>query len=152
MGVGAGFAHVNIDDIGGLAEADGSDTVFAAAIEGGSRFPLTDSVDLFTQTQLMLLGDIEGDVPAGSIDLGAALEACGDLFIRHGGHAGAAGFEIDADRWPAFVTRFEALAGDAVPPDPRPILAIDLALPALAIDYPLHRDLAGLVELHGVGQ
>jgi single-stranded-DNA-specific exonuclease len=81
---------------------------------------------------------------AGSMDLGAALEACGDLFIRHGGHAGAAGFEIAADRWPAFVTRFEALAGDAVPPDPRPILAIDLALPALAIDYPLHRDLAGL--------
>lgn len=61
VGVGAGFAHVNIDDIGGPAEADGSDTVFAAAIEGGSRFPLTDSVDLFTQTQLMLLGDIEGN-------------------------------------------------------------------------------------------
>ena len=78
------------------------------------------------------------------MDLGAALEACGDLFIRHGGHAGAAGFEIAADRWPSFVTRFEALAGDAVPPDPRPILAIDLALPALAIDYPLQRDLAGL--------
>ena len=69
LGIGAGFAHVNIDDIGGPAEADGSDTVFAAAIEGGSKFSLTESVDLFTQTQLMFLGDVEGDVPAGSIEL-----------------------------------------------------------------------------------
>ena len=30
----------------------------------------------------------------GSLDLGAALERCGDLFTRFGGHAGAAGFEI----------------------------------------------------------
>ena len=33
----------------------------------------------------------------GSLDLGAALERCADLFIRFGGHAGAAGFEL-ADR------------------------------------------------------
>lgn len=68
VGVGAGLAHVNIDDIGGPAEADGSDTVFAAAIEGGSMFALTESVELFTQTQVMFLGDVEGDVPAGSIE------------------------------------------------------------------------------------
>ena len=30
----------------------------------------------------------------GSLDLGATLERCSDLFIRFGGHAGAAGFEI----------------------------------------------------------
>lgn len=82
VGVGAGFAHVNIDDIGGPADADGSDTVFAAAIEGGSRFPLTDSVDLFTQTQLMLLGDIEGDVPAGSIDLDSPLVLSSSVGLR----------------------------------------------------------------------
>ncbi len=81
---------------------------------------------------------------AGTIDLGEALETCGDLFLRHGGHAGAAGFEIATERWDEFVARFEALAEGAVPPDPRPVLAIDLALPALAIDYALHRDLAGL--------
>jgi opacity protein-like surface antigen len=69
VGVGAGLAHVNIDDIGGPAEADGSDTVFAAAIEGGSMFALTENVELFTQTQIMFLGDVEGDVPAGSIEL-----------------------------------------------------------------------------------
>jgi single-stranded-DNA-specific exonuclease len=80
----------------------------------------------------------------GSVDLGAALEACADLFMRHGGHAGAAGFELATGRWPEFVERFEAIAATAVPPDPRAVLRIDLALPALAVDYRLYRDLGGL--------
>jgi single-stranded-DNA-specific exonuclease len=80
----------------------------------------------------------------GSVDLGAALESCADLFTRHGGHAGAAGFELPADRWPAFIERFEAIAATAVPPDPRATLRIDLALPARAVDYGLHRELASL--------
>ncbi len=79
----------------------------------------------------------------GSVDLGAALEACADLFTRHGGHAGAAGFELPADRWPDFIARFEAIAATSIPPDPRAVLRIDLALPALAVDYALHRELAG---------
>ena len=69
---------------------------------------------------------------------------CADLFTRHGGHAGAAGFELPEDRWPAFIERFEALAATAVPPDPRAVLRIDLAIPALDVDYRLHRDLGGL--------
>ena len=80
----------------------------------------------------------------GSLDLGAALDACADLFIRHGGHAGAAGFEIATDRWPAFVERFTALAAVAAPRDPLTAVTIDLALPASAIDYSLHRSLARL--------
>jgi single-stranded-DNA-specific exonuclease len=80
----------------------------------------------------------------GSVDLGAALESCADLFTRYGGHAGAAGFELPADRWPAFVERFEAIAVSAVPRDPRAVLAIDLALPALGVDYGLFRELAAL--------
>ncbi len=80
----------------------------------------------------------------GSIDLGAALEACADLFTRYGGHAGAAGFELPAERWPEFEDRFEAIARTAVPPDPRAALRIDLALPAMGIDYALHRELASL--------
>lgn len=86
----------------------------------------------------------------GSIDLGAALEACGDLFVRHGGHAGAAGFEIETARWPEFVERFGGLAMKATPADPRLVLSIDLALPAAAIDYVLHRDLARLAPC-GIG-
>jgi single-stranded-DNA-specific exonuclease len=80
----------------------------------------------------------------GSVDLGAALEACADLFIRYGGHAGAAGFELATERWPAFIERFEVIAASAVPADPRATLRIDLALPALAVDYALHRELASL--------
>jgi single-stranded-DNA-specific exonuclease len=86
----------------------------------------------------------------GSLDLGAALESCGDLFVRHGGHAGAAGFEIETARWPEFVERFGGLAAGAAPADPRLVLSIDLALPAAAIDYALHRDLARLAPC-GVG-
>ena len=55
----------------------------------------------------------------GSLDLGATLEQCGDLFIRFGGHAGAAGFEIATERWDEFRARFLALAADSAPPDPR---------------------------------
>jgi single-stranded-DNA-specific exonuclease len=80
----------------------------------------------------------------GSMDLGAALERCADLFIRYGGHAGAAGFEILTDRWPAFNERFLALAAESAPADPRVSIAIDLALPAGDVDYALHRELAGL--------
>lgn len=80
----------------------------------------------------------------GSLDLGEALEACGDLFIRHGGHAGAAGFELPAERWEEFAQRFTVLAGAAAPADPRLALQVDLALPALEVDYALHRDLARL--------
>lgn len=80
----------------------------------------------------------------GSLDLGAALEQCGDLFLRHGGHAGAAGFELPADRWGTFRERFEALAAAAAPPDPRVAIAIDLALPAKDVDYGLYRELARL--------
>ena len=80
----------------------------------------------------------------GTLDLGAALEACGPLFLRYGGHAGAAGFEIAADRWPAFVEQFGAIAATQAPVDPRRTLAIDLALPALQVDYALHRGLARL--------
>ena len=80
----------------------------------------------------------------GRLDLGAALESCSALFLRHGGHAGAAGFEIAAERWPEFVEVFGALAERAVPADPRQLLSVDLALPALDVDYALQRDLARL--------
>lgn len=82
----------------------------------------------------------------GPLDLAAALDACGDLFIRHGGHRGAAGFEIPTDSWPAFNERFLALAAATIEPstDGRPALAIDLALPARDVDYALLRELGRL--------
>jgi single-stranded-DNA-specific exonuclease len=86
----------------------------------------------------------------GRLDLGAALASCSDLFIRHGGHAGAAGFEIETARWPDFATRFAEIAARTTPPDPRRPILIDLALPAVEIDYALHRGLARLAPC-GVG-
>ncbi len=92
------------------------------------------------------LGDIirascRGD---GSLHLADTLAACGDLLIRHGGHAGAAGFEIASSDWEAFRERFLTLAREAAPRDPEPVLRIDLALPALDVDYALHAGLARL--------
>ena len=80
----------------------------------------------------------------GRLDLAATLTACGDLFVRHGGHAAAAGFELPVERWDAFVERFLALAADSAPDDPRTALPVDLALPAAYVDYGLFRDLARL--------
>ncbi|MDQ2964955.1 MAG: single-stranded-DNA-specific exonuclease RecJ [Chloroflexota bacterium] len=80
----------------------------------------------------------------GSLDLGATLEACGDLFTRFGGHAGAAGFELPVERWEEFRARFAVLAGSAPRPDPRPVLRLDVALAAIDVDYALHRELARL--------
>ena len=80
----------------------------------------------------------------GRVDLAEMLAACGDLFVRFGGHAAAAGFELPVDRWPVFTERFLGLAAAAGPVDPRTPLAVDLALPAGYVDYALYRDLARL--------
>ncbi len=91
----------------------------------------------------------------GDLDLAAALEACADLFDRHGGHPGAAGFELSAERWDTFRERFALVAdalriaapgvgtsaGDA---DDRRPLRVELALERAAVDYALLRDLARL--------
>jgi single-stranded-DNA-specific exonuclease len=80
----------------------------------------------------------------GRVHLAETLAACGDLFVRYGGHAAAAGFELPVDRWEAFAARFLDLAAAAGPVDPRTPLAVDLALPAAYVDYALYRDLARL--------
>ena len=81
--------------------------------------------------------------PAG-YDLAATLQGCADLLVRHGGHRGAAGFEIEARRWDEFAERFRGVLGVAGPRDARRPLALDLALPARDIDYALLRELASL--------
>lgn len=78
------------------------------------------------------------------VDLAATLERCADLLVRHGGHAGAAGFEVATERWDDLRERFLDLVAVSVPADPRLSLRADLALPARAVDYELVRDLARL--------
>jgi single-stranded-DNA-specific exonuclease len=87
---------------------------------------------------------------AGALHLADALAACDDLLIRHGGHAGAAGFETATDRWAEFRERFLALPAAAAPPDPVPSLTVDLAIRGRDVDYALHRDLKRLAPC-GVG-
>jgi single-stranded-DNA-specific exonuclease len=80
----------------------------------------------------------------GGYDLAATLAACADLLVRHGGHRGAAGLEVREERWDAFRARFLDLVAAGAPPDPRPELVLDLALPARAADYRLLEHLAAL--------
>ncbi len=87
---------------------------------------------------------------SGELDLGAALDTCDDLFVRHGGHAGAAGFEIATSRWEEFQTRFLELAGAVAGRPGRPPLRLDLVLPSSELDYPLLRELRAL-EPTGIG-
>jgi len=49
-------------------------------------------------------------------DLAAALRECGDLLVRHGGHAMAAGLTISASNLDAFRTRLNELARRALNP------------------------------------
>jgi single-stranded-DNA-specific exonuclease len=93
--------------------------------------------------------DLDGIVRAscrsgGELDLARALDACGDLLLRHGGHRGAAGFEIQTERWDEFRRRFDLLAGAVVPTDPRPRLGLDLLIPARDVDYALLGELSRL--------
>lgn len=82
---------------------------------------------------------------AGGVDLGAILVACSDLLTRHGGHPGAAGLELPAERWDAFRARFLELVAASIGGEPvRPTLNVELVLPALEVDYVLLADLARL--------
>lgn len=80
-------------------------------------------------------------------DLAGTLAACADLLVRHGGHRGAAGLEVRADRWEDFRARFLELVGAGARRDPRPELVLDLALPARAADYRLLEHLAVLAPM-----
>ncbi len=80
----------------------------------------------------------------GRLHLADTLAECEDLLLRHGGHGGAAGFEIATDQWPVFRDRFLSLVGEPPPGDVTPESTIDVAVPALGVDYALQRDLARL--------
>jgi single-stranded-DNA-specific exonuclease len=72
-----------------------------------------------------------------------ALDKCGDLLERYGGHAAAAGFGIGAANWDAFVARMERIAEQALGgQDLRPTLSIDAVL---SFDQ-LNDDLMDFVE------
>jgi single-stranded-DNA-specific exonuclease len=82
--------------------------------------------------------------------LAEALVACEDLLVRYGGHAAAAGFDIEAARWPEFERRFLHLAAAAPHRSGRAELRLDIVLPATEVDYRLVRELE-MLEPTGPG-
>jgi single-stranded-DNA-specific exonuclease len=83
-------------------------------------------------------------------DLAAALRECGDLLVRHGGHAMAAGLSIASENLDAFRQRLNELARRALKPDElQPPLRLDaeVGLDELTLDR-----LAELNRLHPTGQ
>ena len=91
---------------------------------------------------------------AAGVNLAESLIECEDLLVRHGGHAAAAGFDIQADRWPEFELRFSAVVAAALVGSPAvpdvPELRLDLILRADSVDYALVRELA-LLDPTGFG-
>ena len=95
-------------------------------------------VDAFHRPAIVLA--VDGDLAYGSgrsipgFDLLGALEHCGDLFTRFGGHRHAAGLTIDTRRLKELRTRITGFADDRLGPDQlTPRLRIDGALPLAAI-------------------
>jgi single-stranded-DNA-specific exonuclease len=80
----------------------------------------------------------------GGFDLALAFETCAFAFERHGGHPGAAGCTMPSDRYEAFRERFLALAAEGTTRDVAPSLSLDVVVPAIEVDYRLHRDLQAL--------
>jgi single-stranded-DNA-specific exonuclease len=90
-------------------------------------------VDAYHKPAIVL--SVDGDIAHGScrsipaFDMLDALERCGDLFLRFGGHRQAAGLTMDAARVPEFRARINAHADQVLEPDQlRPRLRIDGAL------------------------
>ena len=86
-----------------------------------------------------------------AFDLHAALQACGDLLIKHGGHKAAAGLTIDPAQLDAFTARFNAVARERLTPeDLVPEIRVDLELPLDQADDELEEVLRHL-EPCGIG-
>ena len=83
-------------------------------------------------------------------DLAAALRECGDLLVRHGGHAMAAGLSLKPDKVDAFRQRLNELARRALKPeDLQPLLRLDAEV---GLDEMTLESLGELERLKPAGQ
>ena len=83
-------------------------------------------------------------------DLAAALRECGDLLVRHGGHAMAAGLSLQPDKMDAFRQRLNELARRALKPeDLQPPLRLDAEV---GLDEMALESLGELARLKPSGQ
>ena len=95
-------------------------------------------VDLFHRPAIVLA--VEGDAAYGSgrsipgFDLLGALDHCGDLFTRYGGHRHAAGVTLESGRLAELRRRITAFADDRLGPEQlMPRLRVDGRLPLAGI-------------------
>jgi single-stranded-DNA-specific exonuclease len=105
----------------------------------------------FYRPTIILGGD--GELWRGSgrsiegFDLAAALRACDDLLVRHGGHAMAAGLSIRPDRVDAFRARFNDLVKRSVKPELlQPILRLDAEVTLSEITFERLKELGRLQQ------
>jgi single-stranded-DNA-specific exonuclease len=83
-------------------------------------------------------------------DLAAALRECGDLLVRHGGHAMAAGLSLQPDKVDALRQRLNELARRALKPeDLQPTLRLDAEV---GLDEMTLESLGELARLKPTGQ
>ena len=74
-----------------------------------------------------------------------ALDECEELMIRHGGHAGAAGFTVANKNLDELVARLRRIAADQLADvELTPVLAVDAEVELAQISWELQQELAGL--------
>jgi len=112
-------------------------------------------VDAFHRPAIVI--SVDGDLAYGSgrsipgFDLLGAMEHCGDLFTRFGGHRHAAGLTIETGRLKELRTRITGFANDRLGPgELTPQLRVDCYLPLSAIT-PTVVDGLRAMEPFGVG-
>lgn len=72
-------------------------------------------------------------------DITQALDQCGDLLTRHGGHAAAAGFTVATAKLDALRQRLQAIAAEQLDGvELRPTLEIDAELPLEEVNWATH--------------
>jgi single-stranded-DNA-specific exonuclease len=137
----------------------GSRTVIVVAGEGWHRGVIgivaSKLVDAFHRPAIVL--SIDGDVAHGScrslpcFNMLAALEACGDLMTKFGGHQQAAGLTLETSRIGELRTQVNTYADACLLPDDlRPRLRIDAGITFRAINAQMVTELGALAPF-GVG-
>ena len=113
--------------------------------------------DLYCRPTILLSRDEKRGVGRGSarstdcFNLYEGLEHCGDLLIRYGGHAAAAGLSIDLSNLDAFEEKINAYAAEVVPEEELvPRIMLDAELTASEISRSLVDSIAKL-EPFGAG-
>jgi single-stranded-DNA-specific exonuclease len=112
-------------------------------------------VDRFSRPTILIgVSDGVGRGSARSIDginVFNILESCSDLFTDFGGHAGAAGFEIESDKIPELIDRLQKAAALHITHDSlRPRIIIDAEIDLTKITLNLIKELDVLAP-HGEG-